>query len=75
MFMLLHLLSESVQAKWYYYAILSLVDVEANFLGEYITLVAVLTRYLGLVFSALPSTFNLNICTNSFFFSFAFNLF
>jgi hypothetical protein len=75
MFMLLHLLLESVQAKWYYYAILSLVDVEANFLGEYITLVAVLTRYLGLVFSALPLTFNLNICTNSFFFSFAFNLF
>ncbi|KAJ6973251.1 hypothetical protein NC653_033550 [Populus alba x Populus x berolinensis] len=32
MFMLLNLLLESVQAKWYYYAILSLVDVEANFL-------------------------------------------
>ncbi|CAK7348960.1 unnamed protein product [Dovyalis caffra] len=30
---------QALKAKWYYYVILSLVDVEANFLGEYIPLV------------------------------------
>lgn len=32
-----------MQAKWYYYVLLGLVDVEANFLGKSILLRAVLT--------------------------------
>lgn len=31
---LLYLMLEIVQAKWYYYVLLGLVDVEANFLGQ-----------------------------------------
>lgn len=33
--MLKDLLYLIVQAKWYYYVLLGLVDVEANFLGQY----------------------------------------
>ena len=32
-----------MQAKWYYYVLLGLVDVEANFLGKSILLRAVVT--------------------------------
>lgn len=31
-----------LQAKWYYYVLLALVDVEANFLGECLILVEIL---------------------------------